>query len=216
MKNIVFFDIDDTLVRGQSQLLLVKYLFKRRKVSFFFLVYIIFWFVFYRLGLIKNPKVVMEKSFLLLKNWNIKDFDNLVESFVNEIIAQRVNEKIYNKLLNHQQSGDEIVIITNVMEPLAKVIANFFKVNILYSTQLEINNEKYTGKIQGEIVYGETKAKNAQEFLSGLDSKDRTTSAYADHLSDRYLLELVDKPHVVNPKKKFRDYAIIHSWEIIE
>lgn len=216
MKNIVFFDIDDTLVRGQSQLLLVKYLFKRRKVSFFFLVYIVFWFVFYRLGLIKNPKVVMEKSFLLLKNWNIKDFDNLVESFVNEIIAQRVNEKIYNKLLNHQQSGDEIVIITNVMEPLAKVIANFFKVNILYSTHLEINNGKYTGKIQGEIVYGETKAKNAQEFLSGLDSKDRTTSAYADHLSDRYLLELVDKPYVVNPKKKFRDYAIIHSWEIIE
>ena len=42
MSNVIFFDIDDTIINGQSQPRLVKYLFFKGKINILFLISEIF------------------------------------------------------------------------------------------------------------------------------------------------------------------------------
>lgn len=215
MKNIVFFDIDGTLIVGQSQLFLVRYLYKRKRVSSVFLLNIIFWFALYKIGIIRDPESIMKKSFVLLRGWKVKDVKSMFEDFFQKDLRNRINIKTWSKLQKHLSSGDEVVIITNIMEPLAKVIAEFFGVKKLYSSVIETKNGVYTGRIAGEIVYGKEKAKVANTFLKDTP-QNVTTIAYADHMSDKNLLEMVDRAVVVSPKKNLYKYARNNSWEIIE
>ena len=46
-KIAVFFDIDDTLIKGQTQKLMVSYFYHKRKINSLFLLEIYFWFLLY-------------------------------------------------------------------------------------------------------------------------------------------------------------------------
>ncbi len=67
MKDLVILDLDNVIVKGQSQKLLLNYLFKRKLIGYWYFLKIYLWFVFYKIGLIKNPKRVMEYAFSFLK-----------------------------------------------------------------------------------------------------------------------------------------------------
>ncbi|MDD2935642.1 MAG: hypothetical protein PHX25_04205, partial [Candidatus Pacebacteria bacterium] len=61
----VIFDVDDTLIKGQSQKIFIDYLFKKKMISFFVYLKILIWFSLYKIGLGSNPKSVAEDSFKL-------------------------------------------------------------------------------------------------------------------------------------------------------
>jgi hypothetical protein len=49
-KIAVFFDVDDTLIDGQTQKLMVSYFYQKKKINFIFLLKIYFWFLLYKIG----------------------------------------------------------------------------------------------------------------------------------------------------------------------
>jgi hypothetical protein len=49
-KIAVFFDVDDTLIDGQTQKLMVSYFYQKKKINFIFLLQIYFWFLLYKIG----------------------------------------------------------------------------------------------------------------------------------------------------------------------
>jgi len=66
MKELAIFDLDNTLLKEQSQAALLNYAFKKRLISLFFYIKVMSWFIAYKLGLAKNPKKIMEYSFNFL------------------------------------------------------------------------------------------------------------------------------------------------------
>ena len=215
MKNIVFFDIDGTLVKGQSQKILVKFLFKEKEINLYYLISILVWFIFYKCKFVKDPKKIMEFAFRLIKGRTTESVEKLMESFYSQVLANLLYPDIIDNVKNHQAEGDNIVLLTNVLTPLANIVGKHLQISDIIATELEIKDNVYTGRIVRDIVYGEKKLYYAKEYLSRISLEYDKIYYYADHNSDIAMLDYVDEPRVVRPDNILYKFADSKGWQIV-
>lgn len=212
-KTPVFFDVDGTLVKGQTQEILVRYLYKEGKVKFFFFIKIFLWFLLYKIGLVKNVFTIREKVFESFAGWDEAQFNAIVEECFNKEIKPRIFSEGLKLIQLHKKENYEIILtsasLSNVVEVLREQIGTTFTL----STKLAIKNGRFTGKISGLNAYGENKVKMAKELVHTNKMSLEGSYAYTDHISDLPLLELVDNPVVVNPDRKLRKIAMKNNWQ---
>jgi phosphoserine phosphatase len=85
------------------------------------------------------------------------------------------------------------------------------------STEVEIIDEIYTGKVLGIPALSEGKLIKVKEWMlqNRIESFDNT-SFYSDSINDLPLLAVVSKPVAVNPDDMLRKECRKRSWEIID
>jgi hypothetical protein len=73
---------------------------------------------------------------------------------------------------------------------------------------------KYTGRLVGDVLHGEAKARavRALAVREGLDLS--RCAAYSDSINDVPMLSLVGRPVAVNPDSALRAEARVRGWEI--
>ena len=215
--NIIFFDIDNTLVNGYTQKYFLLFLFKRGYIglSKIFLLYL--WFFGYKIHLNKNIDPIMNYFLKFLKNFKKNQLDLIVKDFFNNSIKNRIFKEAAQIIKEHQRGGDCIVFISTVISPIAEVLAHFFHVNHVIATKLEINAGLYTGKICGKVLDGGNKLKFAKFFLESMKKEFvvRKTFFYSDHYSDIPLLNFVNEPYAVNPDDILVKAAKKNNWQVL-
>lgn len=215
MKNIVFFDIDNTLIKGQSQQYLIRYLYQKKLLKPIHLFRLYFWFLLYKLVDV-DPKKIMEYSFAKFANWKTGDVQKLMNEFHDSVLKGEYFIPGINLVRKHQDNGCVIVVVSNVIKPLADCIARNLNINYVIATELEIKDGKYTGKISGDIIYGTTKRQKATELINYMNLSLDNSYSYADHYTDLSILEIATYPVAVNPDKKLKKVAQKRHWAIIE
>ncbi|MBU1130954.1 HAD-IB family hydrolase [Patescibacteria group bacterium] len=213
MSYVVFFDLDDTLLKGQSQKLLVKYLFQRKKVSVFFLMMIYFWFILYKLNLVKDVIKIREISFRICRGWNVLYTIDLLNDFFKDIKSKFYKDAI-NEINLHKEKDGKIILVSASLLPLVEIIRKYFSFDYAIATDLKSENGIFTGEIFGSVVYGENKKNLIKEFLKEKKISLKGSFAYSDHISDYDLFELADNPIVVNPNKKLFNIAKQKGWMV--
>jgi phosphoserine phosphatase len=118
------------------------------------------------------------------------------------------------------------VIVSGTLEALAhgaarameaELAARGIAVAILVrATRLEEMNGTLTGRILGEAMFGEEKARAARSLASELQLDLARCYAYGDTTNDRPLLESVGKPAAVNPSAEFASMARTRRWPILD
>lgn len=214
-KELVIFDIDNTIVKGQSQKLLLSYLYRKKIIGFSYYLRIYVWFILYKLGLIRNPKKTMEYAFMFLKGKVVEETEKIIDNFFEEVLKKHIFEEAINLINDHRSKNREILLLSNIIDVLAKKITDFLGVRYCISTKLEIIDGKYTGKILGDIVYGENKEVFAKNFIQGNNFSVNTSWAYGDHITDLNVLKSVKYPFAVNPDKSFYKEAQKRKWPIL-
>lgn len=215
MKELVFFDIDNTLLDGYSQQILLSYLFHKKiikKIPYF---KINLWFILYKIGLIEDPKRTMEYAYKFLSNWKTSDFEAVIDDFFKDKLKARFFKEAIEVIKIHKKEGRELVLISNIVDILAKKIAEYLGINNYLSTRLEIIGGKFTGKIIGDIVYGKEKEKVINDFTKKNNLTLDSSWGYGDHLSDLPFLNLVKKPNAVNPSTALMKIAESKNWPIL-
>jgi len=215
MSELVIFDLDGTIIKGQSQHIFLKYLFEKRVVGLFFYIKITFWFIFYKLGLVGDPKGVMEYVFSFLKGMNAGDMDEIIDSFLSERIKEFIFPEIIDIINKHKAESRGLVIVSNSPDIFVKKIAGLLGIENYIATRLEIVGDKFAGKILGDIVYGKNKVNFAKEFSVKNNFDLSNSYAYADHISDLDLLLMVSKPCAVNPDKLLLKEAKKRNWPVL-
>jgi len=215
MKRIVFFDLDNTLIKGQSQQFLMKYLFKKRKVSFLFLVKIYILFFLWKISLLKDVIPIRKKVYRAFKDWDVNATKALISDFFESELKCLFYPEAMEILRQHMKNGDEVVLISGTINLLAEVIKNHIGIEYYISTVLEEKNGRLTGEVSNLILYGENKVKVVKEFLEKHGFSLENSYAYTDHISDLSFLKLVTYPNVVNPDKLLKRVAAINSWPIL-
>ncbi len=213
MKNLVIFDLDNTLIKGQSQRLLLIYMFKKREIKLFPFLKILLWFVFYKLDFVKNPKEIMEYSFQFLKNRNVNEFEKKIGDFFEKKLKNKFFKESLDLIEKHKKEGREIIIVSNAIEPLVKRAASFLGLNNFIGTKLEYQDGFFTGRIDGNIITGKNKVIEIEKFLKSDDFKE--IWAYGDQITDLPFLEISTKPFVVNPDSLLRKVAKERNWPIL-
>ncbi|AKM84296.1 TPA: hypothetical protein DCZ46_03045 [Candidatus Campbellbacteria bacterium] len=214
---IVIFDVDDTLIKGQSQKIFIDYLFRKKMISLFVYLKIIIWFLLYKIGLVSNPKSIAKYSFKLFKGKTEQEIKNISKSFFEESLKNYFYQDALRILDDHKKNNRKIILLSNAIEIIIKEIAEYVEVENYICTKLEIKDGLYTGKIDGDTTFGKNKVKKLEDFLKGknLSLQNQENWGYGDHPSDIFVLKLVKYPFIINPDKKMQNIANKNKWSIL-
>ncbi len=216
MQELVILDLDGVIINGQSQQIFLDYLFNKKLVSLFFYLKIYCWFILYKLGLVKSPKKMMNFAFSHFDGRKIDEVSGIVDKFFSGKLSEFIFPEIIDIINEHKVQGRELVIISNSAEIIVGKVSNFLGIKNYIGTQLETVGGKFTGKIEGEIVYGKNKLVVATEFVQKNNLNLNNSWSYADNISDLDLLMSVSKPYAVNPDRFLLSEAQKRNWPILK
>ena len=216
-RKLVIFDLDNTILNGDSDYSWINFLIEKgfvdkdeyeRKNKYFYDQY-------YQGKL--NYDEWAEFALTTIKGKKPEEIEDILSKFLSEIIEPMINIYALKLLHDHTHNNDIMLLAsaTNsvIVEPIAKRLG--FK-NIV-STQVEIIDEIYTGKVLGIPALSEGKLIKVKEWMlqNSIESFDNT-SFYSDSINDLPLLAAVSKPVAVNPDDMLREECRKRSWEIID
>lgn len=133
-----------------------------------------------------------------------------------QIGKQDVNYDLVLKILDHQQNGDTVIILSGALHPFLKAFTRELELDVhVISTELILDeNGMCTGEV-GEIINGHGKVKQIQAWLEEQGVSDPLDVwAYADSESDIPLFEYAEHPVVVNPDSDMKRIAKENKWPI--
>ena len=213
--NLAIFDLDNTLLDGDSDynwgLYLVKkgYLdegeYKEQNQKFF---------EEYQVGKL-DIFAFAEFQFQFLKN-NTRKFLNKVRSdYINEIIKPMILKKAVDLVNQHKEARDKLLIITATNSFITKPIGELFGIHELIGTDPEEHLGEFTGKVKGTPSFKEGKVTRLFDWLDEKNLKladFEKTFFYSDSHNDLALLEVVTNPVVVNGDKILLEKAQEKNW----
>ena len=216
-RNLAIFDLDNTILNGDSDYSWINFLIEKRLVDkdeyerknkYFYDQY-------YQGKL--NYDEWAEFALTTIKGKKPEEIEDILSKFLSEIIEPMINIYALKLLHDHTHNNDIMLLAsaTNsvIVEPIAKRLG--FK-NIV-STEVEIIDEIYTGKVLGIPALSEGKLIKVKEWMlqNSIESFDNT-SFYSDSINDLPLLAAVSRPVAVNPDDMLREECRKRSWEIID
>jgi HAD superfamily hydrolase (TIGR01490 family) len=214
-KAVAIFDLDGTLVVGQTQVLVVRFLRKARVVSRTFVIGTALWFLGYKAGLVKVTKASRAKGAEVLAGLSEEEADALMVRFTEEVMVPRLHPAATAALAEHQAEGDVVVVVSAALLPLVEALCRRLGVSEYAGARCEIVDGRYTGRLLGPIPYAGEKARVAERFIAEQGADPADCWAYADHDTDLELLRFVGHPVAVNPRPGLREEAERQGWPIL-
>jgi len=214
-KYFVFVDVDDTLINGESQLIFIKYLFEKKKIGVFLLLYAIMFFILYKFDLIKDINIATAKALRFTKGWKVSDLDTLAKEAFEKKIKKLYNKDVLGEIEKHRKNGGEVIIVSASVYPIVKIIADHIDADHIIATKLLSKNGIYLGRLDGRVNHGKNKEKNIKKFINDKKDKLKDSYAYGDHHSDYEMLAMVGNSIVVKPDKKLFKIAEKNNWRMI-
>jgi HAD superfamily hydrolase (TIGR01490 family) len=217
--NLAIFDLDNTLLDGDSDynwgLYLVKkgYLdegeYKEQNQKFF---------EEYQVGKL-DIFAFAEFQFRFLKNNTRKFLNDIRSDYINEIIKPMILKKAVDLVNQHKEAGDRLLIITATNSFITKPIGELFGIDELIGTDPEENEGEFTGKVKGTPSFKEGKVTRLFDWLGEKNLKladFEKTFFYSDSQNDLALLEVVTNPVVVNGDKILLEKAQEKNWPTLK
>lgn len=215
IRAVAFFDLDGTLVRGQTQLLLVKYMRKARVVSWVYVAGAAAWFLAYKLRLVKLTRQARERGAAVFKGLTEAEVEQAVSSFAAEVLAPRLHPGVVAALDKHKTQGDRVVILSAALEPVVRALGRQVGSDDCVGAACEVSHGRYTGRIDGAIPHANEKTRIAASFISRFGAAVADCWAYGDHETDLPLLRWVGHPVAVNPRPRLLTAAQRAGWPIL-
>lgn len=212
--SVVIFDLDDTLIGGDSDYAWGEFMAEKGLVD-----------DEYRRG---NDRFMEEYlqgrmdiqaylEFLAepMSRYPIAELIPLRDEFLRTMIEPMYLPKAKRLLDEHRVRGDQILVITSTISFITKPICEMYGIDNLLATELEHNNGHFTGHVLGKPCYGAWKVHRLEDWLADNKQTLRGSYFYSDALSDLPLLEVVENPVIVDPEEPLAKIAAERGWPVI-
>lgn len=139
--------------------------------------------------------------------------------FMSTVILPAIHPIVRNLLKQHQDAGDQVIIVTATNAFVTRPIADALGVDELIAVDLVPDADGWiTGRIQGVPSFREGKITRVEAWLTqrGLGWKDVEATFYSDSINDLALLEKVQHPIATNPDERLRAIATQRGWRILD
>ena len=215
MKSLALFDLDETLIAGDSdagwyEFLCVQGLLPKDMVDTNKRFY-----QDYTRGELDIDNYV---SFVatVMNSINTDDMEQLYVDYLDRVIQPMVLPAALELVRMHQNRGDYCIIISATNHLTVNKVAPLFGVDLCMATELEWRDGRYTGAIVGPATYREGKCKKMHQWLvNNPEYSLERASFYSDSANDIPLLGQVSTPVAVDPDETLRRYASDREWSII-
>ena len=189
-KNIVFTDFDGTLTYKDSFLEFLKFYVGMSKL-FFGLLANAPHILAYKLKIISNERAKEKLFSYFFAGKDITEFQLKCDQFSVNIIPKILREKAKTKITEHQTNKHQIVVVSASIENYLQEWCKNNQFDCI-ATQIEIKNQKITGKFLSKNCYGQEKVTRIQEKYSLQDYA--VIYAYGDTEGDKPMLNIANQP----------------------
>jgi HAD superfamily hydrolase (TIGR01490 family) len=212
---LAIFDLDNTLIGGDSDYLWGRFLCERglvdgdefaaRNEQFY---------ADYRAG---DLDITAYLRFALgpLRGHPRAQLDAWHREFMASKIAPIMLPKARELIDSHRQCGHELLIITATNHFITRPIATALGVEELLASEAEMVDGLYTGEPAGTPAYHEGKVIRLRSWLAQHGATLAGAWFYSDSHNDLPLLELVDNPVAVDPDEILARRAARAGWPVI-
>jgi HAD superfamily hydrolase (TIGR01490 family) len=213
--NLAMFDLDDTLIDGDSEVLWIQYLIQNGLIDASQESKLLQFYKAYAAG---ELDIIKLQRFVLapLLQYTEKKMVEIRVRFLEEQIKPIIRKYMLSRMSMHRQQGDHLLIITATNRFITEPIAALFDVDDLLATVPERQDGRYTGNISGTPCFREGKIEHLHKWIMKNNVKTEETWFYSDSHNDIPLLEWVDHPVVVTPDERLSAYAKDHGWAVIK
>lgn len=208
-----FIDIDRTLYNGYSQKDFVRYLLRKGSLPRWLPLRVLYWIGLERAGMLAH-KQLMVKVLSVLGGFSTKQLDKHCQEFFNEVAVHKLNQHLLPVIKDHQARGHSVVIVSEVIHPLAHLFKEYIEADHSIDTVLKRRNGKYSGEVEN-LNYGYTKAELVEEYARDFQIDLHRSYAYADSGSDIPLLFTVRHKVPVNPDPYLKKFAAQQNWKTL-
>ena len=215
MPDSVFFDLDNTLIAGDSDYLWGEYLAdqgavpaqEHRARNQYFLNQ-------YQYGQLDAEEFLAFQLYPL----SLHSMPQLIEwrdDFLRKVIVPLLLPKAIELVNEHRACGRQLILATSTNSFLTRPIAQRFRIEHLIAAEPQILQGRFTGAVDGRASFGPAKLEQAQSWLSTHGGTLETSWFYSDSHTDLPLLHAVKNPIVVDGDKQLLDEARYMGWAIL-
>lgn len=145
-------------------------------------------------------------------------WEPLRQRFLHEQIVPRIPEAAREQLRLHQRAGDLVVMTTATNRLITELTAAHLGLEHLIATECELDADgTCTGRIAGEPNMREGKVRRLQAWLDarGLELAALDSIAYSDSMNDAPLLCATRRAVAVDPDPRLAALAAERGWPVL-
>ena len=146
------------------------------------------------------------------------EWDPLRAQFMRDVIAPRMGTAAQSLVRQHRHAGDLVLLTTATNRYIAEPAAEHLGIEHLIATECEADAAgNFTGRTVGLLNMREGKVDRLMGWLSarGLAWADCDATFYSDSINDLALLAAVRRPMATNPDARLAAVAAERGWPIV-
>ena len=145
------------------------------------------------------------------------EWDSLRREFVSREIVPRIAPAARELVQQHREAGDLMVMTTATSRYITELTAAHFGIEHLLATENAIAGGRFTGRTTGTLNMRAGKVQRLHEWLAqrGHQLAEFDSTAYSDSINDLPLLEAVNQPVAVDPDARLGAIAIERHWPVL-
>ncbi len=212
---LAIFDLDNTLIGGDSDYLWGEFLVEQHLVEEE--AYRAENDRFYRDYQARQLDILAYLTFALtpLAQFSPHELGPLHNRFMREKIDPIQLPKARELVEKHRRQGDTLMVITATNRFITEPIVATFNIPHLLASEAEIIDGRYTGRPTGIPCYQGGKVQRLETWLKANGESLRGSYFYSDSANDIPLLDKVDYPVAVDPDPALRQYAEERSVPVL-
>ena len=218
MIRVAAFDLDGTILDGESPLKLTTSLLRHRELPVRKGIAMGIWGIRYRLRLPQVESTPRELLFSALTEPTVEEVDDEIMDVYERRIRKRIRPGAIREIERCRADGMKLILASASFKPITTTIVEELGFDSQISTIMEERDGHYTGRVVGVPVQGPEKLRLLiQKCIDMYGSHAWTLErAYSDHYSDIPMLEYAKEVTVVDPDAKLERMAKQRGWTIAD
>jgi HAD superfamily hydrolase (TIGR01490 family) len=213
MSKLTIFDLDNTLLAGDSDRAWGQYIVEKEIVSDDFLIESEKFYNSYYEGDLDIDGFLAFCLKPLTEN-KLSELLELRKGFIEDKIKPMMLEEAVRTVKQKKLEGP-VIIATATNSFVTRPIADLFEIKDLIATEFVIKDNEFSGEVDGIPCFREGKVKKVEAWVNvnGYDLSSATF--YSDSFNDLPLLQKVGRANVVDGDDKLIEQAKNNDWECI-
>jgi HAD superfamily hydrolase (TIGR01490 family) len=215
---LTLFDLDHTLLDGDSDVLWCDFLLRRGELDRA---------TFesrnqrmagdYQAGTV-SPQAFCEFYVGTLAGRSRAQWEPLRREFHDSVIVPRIGCRAHKLVERHREAGELVVLTTATNRFITELTAAHLGLPHLIATECDTDGDgRFTGRIAGTLNMREGKVTRLHEWLAvqRIELRDCDSTFYSDSINDLPLLLAVRRPVAVNPDMRLAAEAAERGWPVL-
>jgi len=215
--HLALFDLDHTLVSGDSDALWCEFLVERGLLAPAYREHSREMAARYDAGTVAPTDFYAFYAGLLVGR-SVQELLPLRQQFFDDEIRPRISDDARDLLQRHRSAGDTLLLTTATNRVVSEFTAAELGVDHYLCTELEVVAGRYTGRAAGVLNMRAGKIERLRQWLQAQGLPERLlkeASFYSDSINDLALLSAVGRPVVVDPDPRLESTALRKGWKVL-